>query len=391
MEFEFWWLLSWPLFFVLGWLAARIDIKHIISESRALPRSYLAGLNYLLAEQPDKAIDAFLEAVQVAPDTVELHFALGQLFRRRGEVDRAIRMHQSLIEREDLTPEYRLQALEELGEDYLKAGLLDRAEAAYLQLKGSSRDASAKEALLEIYQQEKNWQRAIEIAQSMPADNSHRWDKEIANFHCEIAAQAFAQSHFEAAKEGAETALACNRKCVRANIILGDVHAAQSRDEAALDAWKQIGLQDPAFMSLVAERVLEAYRRLGSEDKAIQLLRAYLEQTSSLDLLDTVFQWEMQNQGPDAAYALVREQLKRSPTLLGLSKLLEAAAYTAPPERKADVEMIRGMIHGHTRRVARYCCHDCGFKARQFYWRCPACGGWETYPPRRSEEFDLTL
>jgi len=391
MEFEFWWLLSWPLFFVLGWLAARIDIKHVISESRSLPRSYLAGLNFLLAEQPDKAIDAFLEAVQVDPETVELHFALGHLFRRRGEVDRAIRIHQSLIDRDDLTPENRLQALEELGEDYLKAGLLDRAEAVYLQLKGSSKDEVAKEALLEIYQQEKNWLKAIEIAKTMPADNSHRWDKEIANFYCEIASLELAQSHFEAARAQTELALTCNRKCVRANIILGDSFVAESRDEDALEAWKQVGLQDPAFVSLAAERMMEVYRRLGMEDKGIQLLRSYLEQTPSLDLVDVVYQWEMQKHGPDAAYALVRDQLKRNPTLLGLEKLLEAAVYTAPVERKADVELIRGMIHGHTRRVARYCCHDCGFKARQFYWRCPACGGWETYPPRRSEEFDLTL
>jgi len=391
MEFEFWWLLSWPLFFALGWLAARIDIKHIISESRSLPRSYLNGLNFLLAEQPDKAIDAFLEAVQVDPQTVELHFALGHLFRRRGEVDRAIRIHQSLIDREDLSPEQRLQALDELGEDYLKAGLLDRAETVYLQLRGSERDEAAKEALLEIYQQEKNWPKAIEIAYAMPAKNSHRWDKEIANFHCEIAASELALSRFDEAREQIDLALQCNRKCVRANILLGDSYASQGEYGKAREAWSQVGVQDPLFVSLVADRLIDVYRRMGEEEKSIQLLRSYLDQNPSLDLLDVIFQWEMQKEGPDAAYAVVREQLKRNPTLLGLEKLLEAAVYTAPQERKMDVELIRGMIHGHTRRVARYCCRDCGFKARQFYWRCPACGGWETYPPRRTEEFDLVL
>lgn len=391
MEFEFWWLLSLPLFFAMGWLAARIDIRHVVRESRSLPRSYLAGLNYLLAEQPDKAIDAFLEAAKADPQTVELHFALGYLFRRRGEVDRAIRIHQSLIDREDLGDDQRLQALKEQGEDYLKAGLLDRAEAVYLQLRNSPLDETAKEALLEIYQQEKNWLKAIEIARAMPADNSHRWDKEIANFYCELAASEMALSRFDEARAQLELALACNRKCVRANILLGDSFQAQSRNEDALEAWKAVGLQDPAYFSLVAERLMEAYRRQGDEEKGIQLLRSYLEQVPSLDLLDTVFLWEMKKQGPDAAYALVRDQLKRNPTLLGLEKLLEAAVHTVAAERKADVELIRGMIHAHTRRVARYSCHDCGFKARQFYWRCPACGGWETYPPRRTEEFDLSL
>ncbi|WP_018606341.1 lipopolysaccharide assembly protein LapB [Uliginosibacterium gangwonense] len=391
MDFEFWWLLSWPLFFVMGWLAARIDIKHVIAEARSLPRSYLTGLNNLLAEKPDKAIDAFLEAVQVDPQTVELHFVLGHLFRRRGEVDRAIRIHQSLIDRDDIEAGQRLQALNELGEDYRKAGLLDRAEAVYLQLRDTDRDEVAKEALLQIYQQEKNWLKAIEIARAMPADNSHRWDSVIANFYCEIAAAALALSRFDEVREQIGLALACNRKCVRANILLGDSYAAQSQDDKAIEAWQQVGLQDAGYMALVAERLILAYRRLNSEEKGIQLLRSYLEQTPSLDLMDVVFNWEMKKNGADAAYALVRDQLKRNPTLLGLEKLLEAAIHTAPVEKSMDIELIRGMIHGHTRKVARYCCNECGFKARQFYWHCPACGGWETYPPRRTEEFDLTL
>src|SRR5436190_4401834 len=127
MDFELWWLLGFPLFFALGWLAARVDIKQLLSESRALPLSYFKGLNFLLNEQPDKAIEAFIEVVKVDPQTIELHFALGSLFRRRGEVERAIRMHENLLERADLPQEQRVIALAELGQDYLKAGILDRA------------------------------------------------------------------------------------------------------------------------------------------------------------------------------------------------------------------------------------------------------------------------
>src|SRR5881409_2897690 len=153
MDFELWWLFGFALFFGLGWLAARIDIKQLLWESRQLPRSYFKGLNFLLNEQPDKAIEAFIEVVKVDPQTVELHFALGSLFRRRGEVERAIRMHQNLVDRADLATEQRLTALHELAQDYLKAGLLDRAEEMFLKLKGTGYEQSALKFLLEIYEQ----------------------------------------------------------------------------------------------------------------------------------------------------------------------------------------------------------------------------------------------
>src|SRR5690606_40611144 len=152
MEIEFWWLLALPLFFALGWLAARIDIRQVVRESRALPRSYLNGLNFLLKEQPDKAIDAFIEAVRIDPQTIELHFALGSLFRRRGETDRAIRIHKNLVERSDLDGSQREHALFELGQDYLKAGLLDRAEDAFKRLEITRYGLQSLQHRLEIAQ-----------------------------------------------------------------------------------------------------------------------------------------------------------------------------------------------------------------------------------------------
>jgi lipopolysaccharide biosynthesis regulator YciM len=167
MEIELWWLLVLPLFFGLGWIAARIDIRHLVHESRALPRSYFRGLNFLLNEQPDKAIEAFLEAAKVDPETIELHFTLGSLFRRRGETDRAIRIHKNLVEREGLNDEQRLNALSELGQDYLKAGLLDRAEEIFIKLRDTGRNEDALKSLLEIYQQEKEWAQAIDVAKQL--------------------------------------------------------------------------------------------------------------------------------------------------------------------------------------------------------------------------------
>jgi lipopolysaccharide biosynthesis regulator YciM len=295
-----------------------------------------------------------------------------------------------LVDREDLTEEQRLQALGELGQDFLKAGLLDRAEAVFLKLKGTRVDDVASRYLLEIYQQEKDWTKAIEIVRSLPNHESVHWQRDIAEFHCEQAVQALADSRFTEVEGYVETALSINRKCVRASLILGDLRAAQGRDEEALEAWKRVEAQDPIYLSLIAQRIMDAYGRLDRVEQGHLLLRSWLERHPSLDLLDELFHWEIEKVGAHAAYELVREELRRNPTLLGLDKLLEAALLAAPAEHRSDIELIKQLIHGHTRRVARYRCDACGFKARQFYWRCPACGGWETYPPRRTEEFDLT-
>jgi len=386
MEFEYWWLLGFPLFFGLGWIAARIDIRQIVSESRALPSSYFKGLNFLLNEQPDKAIEAFIEVVKVDPETIELHFALGSLFRRRGEYDRAIRMHQNLLERPGLGADQKLIALAELGQDYLKAGILDRAEEAFRKLEKSPQAAAARRHLLEIYEQEKDWDRAIEMTKLVQPD-----PRDLAQYYCELAAADSAESRPDAARRHLEAALEANRKCVRASLLLGDLDKNQGNTDHAMEHWKRVESQNPAYLALVAQRLLDAYREAGHAEEGLTLLTGYLERYPSLDLLDTVFQHTLEAKGPEQAYALVRDELKRNPTLLGLDRLLEAQIIAAgSPDKRRDLEMVRSLVHGHTRRLARYRCETCGFKARQFHWRCPACGGWETYPPRRTEEFDLT-
>ncbi len=387
IEFEYWHLLFFPLFFGLGWAAARIDIRHLVKESRALPRSYFQGLNFLLNEQPDRAIEAFVEAVRIDPQTVELHFALGSLFRRRGETERAIRMHQSLIEREDLPQDLKLEALSELGQDYLKAGLLDRAEEIFDKLRESPCTEDAKRNLLEIYQLEKDWEKAIAIAAELPDVASQ---KEIAEYFCELAAAEMIRSRPDTASGHLKSALERNRKCVRASLLQGDSAAQQDRLDEAIACWQRIEQQDPPYLALVAKRLLEAFRKLERRDEGLLLLRGYLERYPSLDLLDVVFQLVLECEGPEAAYALVRDELKRNPTLLGFDKLIEARSLVTPPESRADLDLAKGIVQGYTRRLARYRCDNCGFKARQFYWRCPACGGWETYSPKRTEEFDLT-
>jgi len=390
MEFEYWWLIALPLFFGLGWLAARVDIRHLVYQSRALPRSYFKGLNFLLNEQPDKAIESFIEVVKVDPETVELHFALGSLFRRRGEYDRAIRMHQNLVERPDLSADQKVAALFELAQDYLKAGIHDRAEELFGRLEQGPHAAEARRHLLEIYQQEKRWQKAIDMARRLERDLGESRAKEISQYLCELAATEATHSRPDAARKLLESALENNRKSVRASVQMGDLERAAGNLERAIDNWKRIEQQDPAYLALAAQRLLDAHREAGRLEEGLTLLTGYLERYPSLDLLDTVFRYTLEAKGGEAAYKLVRDELRRNPTLLGLDRLLEAQIVAdVHPERRRDLELLKNLVHSHTLRLARYRCESCGFKARQFYWHCPGCGGWETYPPRRTEEFDL--
>jgi lipopolysaccharide biosynthesis regulator YciM len=193
----------------------------------------------------------------------------------------------------------------------------------------------------------------------------------------------------EAAAERLEAALECNRKCVRASLLQGDIAALQGEMDEAIACWQRIEQQDPTYLALVAKRLLETFRKLERREEGLLLLRGYLERYPSLDLLDVVFQLVLEAEGPETAYVLVRDELRRNPTLLGLDKLIEARLLISPPKARADLDLAKGIVQGYTRCLARYRCDNCGFKARQFYWRCPACGGWESYSPKRTEEFDL--
>ncbi|ADJ65164.1 lipopolysaccharide assembly protein LapB [Herbaspirillum seropedicae] len=389
MEFEFWWLLGIPVFFGLGWIAARVDINQLLSESRTLPRGYFKGLNFLLNEQPDKAIDAFIEIVKLDPETVELHFALGNLFRRRGETERAIRVHQNLLARPDLPAEHHGHALYELGQDYLKAGLLDRAEESFNRLIDTQYSAQAGRALLEIYQREKEWERAISAAEILQATGAGGRQREIAQFYCELAADELVRTNTEAAMALLEKALAADRKSVRATMLMGDALRAQGDIEGALETWRRVEHQSVPHTALVAQRLMDGYVAVGRVQEGINLLRAYLAEAPSIDLLEVVFKAVLEVDGVDAANLLVSDELRRTPTLLALDKFLEARMMNAPQTARSELSVVKTLVHGYTQKLARYQCSHCGFKARQFYWQCPGCSRWETYPPRRTEELNV--
>ncbi|MFO1282314.1 MAG: lipopolysaccharide assembly protein LapB [Burkholderiales bacterium] len=386
MDIDLWWLLPIPaVFFALGWVAARIDIKHLLTESRALPLSYFRGLNFLLNEQPDKAIESFIEVVKVDPQTIDLHFALGNLFRRQGEHERAIRMHQNLLDRPDLPPERRTMATYELAQDFLRAGMLDRAEALFAKLEGSPWEAQAHTHLVSIYEQEKDWAKAIEATTRLSAGGGAPADREIAQYHCELAQAALLRSDIPSARAEIERALAAHRGCVRATIVAGEAALQEGRAADAVEIWQRIESQQPAFLALVADRVADACRKSGEGARAIRLLKAWHAETPSLDILNALFSLVLEVEGADAAAVLIKGELARNPTLLGLDRLLEAQIRSAPPDRRHDLELVRGLVSQHIKRLGMYKCDHCGFRARQYYWRCPGCQKWETYPPRRTE------
>lgn len=389
MEFEPWMLLVFPLFFGMGWLAARIDIKEILSENHALPQSYFKGLNFLLNEQQDKAIEAFIEVVKVDPQTVELHFALGSLFRRRGEVDRALRMHHNLVDRADLDNARRQQAIFELAQDYLKAGILDRAESLFRELRKSAYAKQSLEFLLELFQKERDWLKAIDAARQLAEISGESRNKLIALFYCELAQEELTAGHQDAAHEHLQQALKACPDCVRASIMFGDMAMANGDREGAIAYWKTIETQDSRYLPLVSERLLQVFAELGRESEGIALLRGYLDKYHSVDMMNVLFAAVSRSEGAAAAYQLVRDALHKNPSLIGLDKLLEARLLEVPAERRADVELVRNLLQQRTRNLAMYHCRQCGFKARQFYWHCPACQSWDSYLPRRTEETEL--
>jgi lipopolysaccharide biosynthesis regulator YciM len=212
--------------------------------------------------------------------------------------------------------------------------------------------------------------------------------KEIAHFHCELAQDALLRTDYAAARVEIDTALAEYRACARASLLLGDLELQRGDVDAAIAAWEAIESQNPAFLALVAERLAGAYRKAGRVAQGLRMLKTYQQQYPSLDLLNAVFGLAVAEEGPVAAAALIKEELARNPTLLGLDRLLEAQLLTAPADRRHDLELVKQLVGQHIKRLGLYKCDSCGFRARQYYWRCPGCGKWETYSPRRTENPD---
>lgn len=383
MEFEFWWLLALPLFFALGWIAARVDIKQLLSETTSLPAAYFRGLNFLISDQQDKAIEAFSEAVKANAESLELHFALGSLFRRSGEIDRAINLHLSLLQRQELAPAQKMAVRAELAQDYLKAGLFDRAEEIFVTLTNERYQQAALRALLEIYTREREWQQSIKIATELERISGVPFRQEIAQYYCELAVKSVIEQDNHSARQQLEMALDANKDCVRANIMLGDMEAAEGNHKVALSVWKRIEFQEPRYLALIAPKMLNSYKALKKISDGIQLLHGYFEKYKLHSLFNVLFDVTLNEQGSEVAEHMALQDLQRKPSLQTLEHLFKARSLNQPAN--AEVHTILQTVRSSIGNRSAYCCEQCGFRAKHFHWQCPACNAWESLPSEPDE------
>ena len=376
MDFDLTWLLwGLPIAFGLGWLASRLDLRQLRIENHLAPKAYFRGLNFLLNEQQDQAIDAFIEAVQNDPDTSELHFALGNLFRRRGEYERAVRVHEHLLSRADLSRADRHRAQHALALDFLKAGLLDRAEEALRKLEGTAYEEQALLALLAIYERSRDWVQASEIARKLDAGAAGQFTGRQAHYLCE---QASAAAPDEAEKL-LEQALRASPASPRPRMELaalrrraGDARGAYTLLVAAAEAV-------PTAIPLLAKPLVEAAVACGRQDDARRLLEAAYEQSPWLDVLDGITTLEA---NPDAARNRYVRHLQREPSLVAAAKWIAGEKFE---HEQFHPDVQRALDHA-VKPLTRYRCAACGFEAKQHFWQCPGCQAWDSYPARRVEE-----
>lgn len=388
IEFEYWWLLVLPLFFTLGWLAARVDIKQLLSESTTLPAAYFKGLNFLISDQHDKAVEAFSEAISANTDSLELHFALGSLFRRTGETDRAINMHLNLLDKKELTTNQKSAVKAELAQDYLKAGLFDRAEELFLGLDETRYRQPALNALLEIYVREREWAQAIETATELERLSGVTFRVEIAQYYCELAMNFIIAQNSKAARSQLALALDANKNCIRANVLLGDLEAETGAHKVAISFWKRIEYQQPEFLGLVAGKMLKSYRADGDLKTGLNQLNTYLETYKLPSLMSVLYEATLAEEGAEKAAKLARNELIRQPSLTTLDQLLQARAMNEDIKQRAnnqDIQLMQQTVRNAIGNRAAYHCNQCGFRAKQYHWQCPACNAWETLPAEPSE------
>jgi len=387
VEFEFWWLLVIPFFFALGWLAARVDIKQIISESTDLPSAYFKGLHYLITNQYEKAIEAFDNAIKINNDSLELHFALGALLRRTGQIDRAINLHIDLLKKRELTQSQQESVKAELAQDYFKAGLYDRAEELLLVLNKENYYQFSLNTLLEIYVKEREWEKAVETATELEKISGVSFRISISHYFCEIAVNQILNKKYTLAKKSLNQALEESINCTRANILLGDIHADDKSFEEAIVYWKKIEFQQPEYLGLVAPKIIATYQALNKVNEGLSILARFFDIYKLKSLLNVLYETVLVNEGPNQAENIARKELIQRPSLSALDQLFQAQAISKT-NKIDNIELIQQTIKNTIGDRRFYMCNQCGFKARQFHWQCPACNSWESLP---SEPADIIL
>ena len=391
-ELSLTWLLVVPaLAFALGWLSSRFDLRQVRRAQQDSPRAYFKGLNLLLNEQQDKAIDAFIEAVQNDPDTTELHFALGNLFRRRGEFERSVRVHQHLLARGDLSTADRDRAQHALAQDYAKAGLFDRAEAAYRVLEDSAFATEARRALLDLYERSRQWERAREMASKLEATGAGSYAVRISHHLCEEALEARARPANDGGKPVGAAVTALLRQAhetaplaARPIVQGGQWCAQQGAVDEALATWQALLRLPDAPLALVATDIVQAVKTAEPDAsgpltrKALDILNAGYAAGGSLPVLQALNELQ-----PAQTAAALRAHLARQPSLSA------AAALMKLPQSQWDADSlghVQQALEGSSRPLQRYRCAACGFEAQRYFWQCPGCMTWDSYPTQRIEE-----
>ncbi|WP_028108423.1 lipopolysaccharide assembly protein LapB [Ferrimonas futtsuensis] len=364
-----------PIAAAYGWyMGQRSAGQTERKRSRALSKNYYDGLNYLLSDQPDKAVDLFIELLQVDEETFETHLSLGNLFRKRGEVDRSIRIHQNLIARPHLTTEQRDAAMMELGKDYLAAGLYDRAEDLFLKLvKEPDHSQDAERQLLSIYQATKEWWKAIKVARKFGRVSRKELKPVVAHYYCELAQQA---SEPAERMKLLDKALSTDSHCVRA--MVEKIRVLEGKDNAgAAKLVNQLVAAAPDMLPEVLDDAEAIFHQLGLDDQFVALLHSVMERDGNVSTLLKLVDITAQTSGADQAEMLLLEQLKRQPTMRGFHHLMklqmEQADLGAGKER---IEMLSKLVEAQIKLRPIYRCRRCGFPSHSLYWHCPSCKSW---------------
>jgi len=366
-----------PAAFVLGWLASRFDLRQLRMENRSNPKAYFKGLNHLLNEQQDQAIDAFIEAVQRDPDTSELHFALGNLFRRRGEFERAVRVHQHLLDRADISQSDRERAQYDLAMDFVKAGILDRAEAALKPLMGTPLAPQALLALLSIYERSRDWQQAADISLQLDQSGQGQFAVRRSHYLCELA-----QVQIDTVQAIAllEQAIETAPMSARPRMALAKLLEQEQRHAKACDQLQELAQLVPSAMPLIAASLARLAPLVLRQIGVLTLLQDSYHQSQSLDVLNAIVSLQA-DMGQAHGRELYASHLQKHPSLIAATSLLADAALD--PAQQPQVQ--RALEHA-AKPLRRYRCAACGFEALQHFWHCPGCQAWDSYPPRRIEE-----
>jgi len=384
MGFELQWLLlGLPLAFALGWLASRIDVRQWKREQGDTPQAYFKGLNLLLNEQHDKAIDAFIEAVQHDPNSADLHFALGNLFRRRGEYERAVRVHEHLLQRADLPAAARVRARHALAEDFMKAGLFDRAEASYRALEGSAFDTEAQFALLTLYERSRDWKAAVDVAQKLERSGAGSFATRISHYWCEIAEEADARHQAGGASDALQNARNAAPQAARPIMLSGTRLAREGAHAKALQVLGELLVSHPAAFSLVAREHAASALASGQGGAALEQLSALYRRAPSVDLLDAI---ALLDPEPARQRARLLAHLRELPTLSAAQELLALGADATQPLAKTELQALSETVARAAKPLRRYRCAACGFDAQHYFWQCPGCMSWDSYPPQRLED-----